>query len=170
MRENRRGGGKDGRQMVVVVPICKFCEEPCSSLAPLAPWRGRCRGGPLRLLVPGPPPAPPLPGPDLTPVKPERREGLNCKKKAAQTTAGSSSIVVSASDEAFGVPGSHLQQHCDQQQLQVASLSAAGTSTFPLEGAAVLPPLLGHSTDTSQQKGKCPSSCCGVWPVPEGAG
>ena len=74
------GGGKDGRQMVVVVPICKFCEEPCSSLAPLAPWRGRCRGGPLRLLVPGPPPAPPLPGPDLTPVKPERREGLNCKK------------------------------------------------------------------------------------------
>ena len=55
-------------------------------LGPIAHWLGRAlmtRGLPPPTACPTPTSVPAAPGPNLTPVKPERREGLNCKKKKA---------------------------------------------------------------------------------------
>ena len=54
-------------------------------LGPIAHWLGRAlliRGLPPPTACPTPTSVPAAPGPNLTPVKPERREGLNCKKSA----------------------------------------------------------------------------------------
>ena len=53
-------------------------------LGPIAHWLGRAllvRGLPPPTACPTPTSVPAAPGPNLTPVKPERREGLNCKKR-----------------------------------------------------------------------------------------
>ena len=50
-------------------------------LGPIAHWLGRAlmtRGLPPPTACPTPTSVPAAPGPNLTPVKPERREGLNC--------------------------------------------------------------------------------------------
>ena len=55
-------------------------------LGPIAHWLGRAlmtRGLPPPTACPTPTSVPAAPGPNLTPVKPERREGLNCKKSKA---------------------------------------------------------------------------------------
>ena len=58
-------------------------------LGPIAHWLGRAllvRGLPPPTACPTPTSVPAAPGPNLTPVKPERREGLNCNKSDTKIT------------------------------------------------------------------------------------